>query len=46
MVSLGEGRGAYQGGTGFFIQHVGGVVGGQAGRWAILEDEVALLSLS
>lgn len=46
MVSLGEGRGAYQGGTGFFIQHVGGVVGGQEGRWAILEDEAALLSLS
>ena len=36
-VSLGEGRGAYQGGTGFFIRCVGGVVGGWAGRWAISE---------
>lgn len=45
MVSLGEGRGAYQGSIGFFIRRVGGVVGGWAGRWAI-SDEEALLSLS
>ena len=45
-VSPGEERGAYRGGTGFFIWRVRGVVGGWAGRWAIFEDEVALLSLS